>query len=447
MDKANSAQRDKQNAIGRPVEANAAEHGRPSPMSSECFRILATVARTGEWSPQDAQHRDSCPFCQKTDEHLRQSQAKRRPLLPASRVRNYASLDASARRRIDVAVVQAVLDLNSPKRIVRRLLREHRVRVAREQIPEIVQRTRRNSELVFKTEGDLELGSRLQARSGLESVRVVRCTGVEPIIRWAAESLRDIIVELSDDRPSVGRPRILVGVAGGPMSFNVMSACGHLLEQEGFDGEVVVDAMLPGAFWLHMGFVRPDWPRFQFQNLWEQTHHLRETNYGGHYIPPMVSRAEFGRLLVNEQAIQDTVRSVIDLDVILTSGAIWDDPHGASELKRNFADPEQLRREHDIVGELLWHPLSERTPVRLDLVPVTSLGPDGLERLPELIQRGKRVVAVLGPCVACKTLKTPLVKCLLRQDKPLITDLVIDALSAEKVVAERPPGKDTRDVI
>jgi hypothetical protein len=46
--------------------------------------------------------------------------------------------------------------------------------------------------------------------------------------------------------------------------------------------------------------------------------------------------------------------------------------------------------------------------------------------------------------VACKTRKAPLVKSLLRQDNPIITDLVIDALSAEEVAAELPPGKGAR---
>src|SRR5262249_26300917 len=61
---------------------------------------------------------------------------------------------------------------------------------------------------------------------------------------------------------------------------------------------------------------------------------------------------------------------------------------------------------------------------------------EGLERLPNLIRQGTRILAVLGPCVMCKARKARLVKTLLRLREPIITDLVIDAPSAEEVVAD-----------
>jgi DNA-binding transcriptional regulator LsrR (DeoR family) len=426
-------------ALGRIVEQDRGGDPAPAPKAAgrECFRILATVARTGQWSADDARHRDSCPYCKRTGELIHQAAAQPPAPACATGARGYASLEPSRKRQIDVAVVQSLLDVRTPRQIARTILREQQVRLTPRQIREIVHRARKNGEFVYKVENDRRLEKLLQEKFGLMTVRVVRCTGLEPITRWGADALRSILADVLRTRLTLRQPATArVGIAGGPTVFSVMSACGNLLENDGFDGEVVVDAMLPGAFWLHMNYDGPHWPRFQFQNYWEATRHLPETNYGGHFIPPMVSTTTFQRLMANEKAIADTVRSVNDLDVILTSGAVWDDPHGASQLKRYYADPEKVRRERGLVGELLWHPLNERGPVRMDLVPVTSLGLEGLERLPNLIRQGTRVLAVLGPCVMCKARKARLVKTLLRLREPIITDLVIDAPSAEEVVAD-----------
>jgi hypothetical protein len=62
--------------------------------------------------------------------------------------------------------------------------------------------------------------------------------------------------------------------------------------------------------------------------------------------------------------------------------------------------------------------------------------PLGLERLPSLIRKGKWVVGVLGPSVLWVRRKTVLVKSLLQQTSRLITDLVIDVVSAEQILVD-----------
>lgn len=415
--------------------ADAPEAADFSPPSPTCLRILAAVARTGDWTAEDLVHRAACPFCQRT-ERLRRRAEKRTAPRPQP-IHEYSSLESSLRKQVDVAVIQAVLDLKSVDDIIGMVFDVYRVRILAEGIREIVQRTRRSGELVYMAENDLALETRLKDRFGLASVRIVRCTGCQPVIRRAADLLRSIIWDIRRSRLTRGtRPKVLVGIAGGPVTFDVMNQTGQLLERDGFDADVVADAMLPGAFWLHMGFDPPSWPGFQFRNGWEETRHLRETNFGGRSIVPMAPRARFQGLLDDERAIQDAVRSVTDLDVIVTSGAVWDDAHGATLIKRNWTNPEELRRQHGIVGELLWHPVGPNGPVPVDPVPMTTLGPTGLERLRLLIAAGKRVVAILGPCVVCSARKSALVKCLLQQRDPLITDLVIDAVTAEEVDRE-----------
>ena len=67
---------------------------------------------------------------------------------------------------------------------------------------------------------------------------------------------------------------------------------------------------------------------------------------------------------------------------------------------------------------------------------MSVLGPEGLERLPDLIAKGVRVLAVLGPCGRCGRSKTGVVKSVLQRSRPIVTDLVLDVSAAQAVAEE-----------
>ncbi len=84
-------------------------------------------------------------------------------------------------------------------------------------------------------------------------------------------------------------------------------------------------------------------------------------------------------------------------------------------------------------GDIFWRPIADDGPIQAD-TDTRALTLIELSDLPGLIRAGKRVLLMLAPCGKCHRPKGRLLKCVLEQKRPIITDLVVDSRSVEQAL-------------
>jgi len=154
--------------------------------------------------------------------------------------------------------------------------------------------------------------------------------------------------------------------------------------------------------------------------------------------PGFVS-AETVEKLRHTEGIREAFDRVKELDVIVTSaGGHWGHGRGCSRLYElysggNHTETLQYLEANNCVGNLMWCPLGRGGPIRIKKG-TRAMTLVELEALPGLIKAGKSVTLVLGLCATCGQPKTDLLKAVLNLPKHLISDLVVDSISARTVV-------------
>jgi hypothetical protein len=162
-----------------------------------------------------------------------------------------------------------------------------------------------------------------------------------------------------------------------------------------------------------------------------------EVRFVGLMAPGFI-HTETVQKLRETEGIREAFARVGSLDVLVTSaGGHW--MSGCSRLHELYeGDPkhsqvlEELNSKH-CIGDLMWCPLGKEGPIVLGHG-MRAMTLVDLTDLPGLIGRGKRVMLVLAPCASCQLPKTEILKTLLGLRQPLITDLVVDSLTARSVI-------------
>jgi DNA-binding transcriptional regulator LsrR (DeoR family) len=128
--------------------------------------------------------------------------------------------------------------------------------------------------------------------------------------------------------------------------------------------------------------------------------------------------------------IKDAFASVRGLDIVVTSGADWSDEDCAlrRRMQGSTASVEALQNE-GCVGDILWRPIADHGPIETE-TELRALSLIELGQLPTIIRGGTRVLLMLGPCGRCGDPKGRLLRCVLQQRRPIITDLVVDSRTA-----------------
>jgi DNA-binding transcriptional regulator LsrR (DeoR family) len=153
--------------------------------------------------------------------------------------------------------------------------------------------------------------------------------------------------------------------------------------------------------------------------------------------PSIVTPEEYARLRAQQQ-IHECFERARALDVIVTSCALWQDPHSILRTFMAKRSPESFRRleEAGCVGDMLSRPLGPRGPLPDDGLEIRALTLMELDDLRAFIDAGKRVVLVSSPCSICGGSKTATLRVIL--DCALISDLVVDSRTARQLLMGAP---------
>jgi DNA-binding transcriptional regulator LsrR (DeoR family) len=132
--------------------------------------------------------------------------------------------------------------------------------------------------------------------------------------------------------------------------------------------------------------------------------------------------------------IEDSFREAEKLDIVVTSGSVWDHEHSSlrSFMARSEPALEQLRAA-GTVGDVLWRPIGETHPVEAETA-IRTFTIMELSQLQEFVRSGKHVLFMLGPCGKCNEPRGRLLQALLNQKQPLISHLVADSRSARQFI-------------
>ena len=154
----------------------------------------------------------------------------------------------------------------------------------------------------------------------------------------------------------------------------------------------------------------------------------------GLYSAPVVDCDRFPDTL-KEHGVKESLASVRDIDIVVTSLARGADPHGLlTRFLRLYEDAQVSLRRQGHVGDVLMQAYSDEGPLPLThgIRAVTLFDLEGLVRLAST--EGKHVVLVAGPCGGCGEYKDEALHPLLTVPSLRVCNhLVTDATTAQAV--------------
>jgi len=241
----------------------------------------------------------------------------------------------------------------------------------------------------------------------------------------AAVLLRLILQLYRDGRGKSPEDRIRIGVGAGYTAGQVLQGLARLLRSRRKSPKLALHALTPGFSQnprespvAHFTF---------FENV------PCDIEFIGLSAPPFATRVSFGQLR-EEPEFAKAYEQARDLDIVVSSLASADDPHG---MLRSYLH-EHHPREFDRLsgsgwrGDVQFCPYSDK-PLG-DVTDVRAVSLLDLADLTEMVAKGKQVLLLAAPCYKCGRLKTNAVAPLLR-NKSLAcwTEFVMDYETARTV--------------
>ena len=297
--------------------------------------------------------------------------------------------------------------------------------------------TREKHWLHFISPWDNRLSEIIHKTFDVNRVEVTLTSFVEDVAARAAFMILDLLRELR--REPTNKSEVHIGFSGGHTTRKVFQKLAHLLVEpsDSLPDNIVCHALVAGFDAAAPGTD----PTSFFTYLADRTTSVA-TSFVLFHAPPLVQSSQIGTLRASKP-IEKAILLAKRLDVIVTSAAVFGDPH--SQLKKNFLEysPETVAGlERDgCIGDMLWLPISNNGPMdtsRYEYRPVTLIE---LDELPERIACGQKVVLVLGPCAdpaqAQCELKSAILNTILKfhlEGKKYVTHLVIDKDTARDLI-------------
>jgi hypothetical protein len=167
-----------------------------------------------------------------------------------------------------------------------------------------------------------------------------------------------------------------------------------------------------------------------------QTHPRLSVEFDLLHAPPVVPPSQRLALINDIPAASDwqdpdsTLRKYLSLKYSAESGQV------------SIGTNPKLKATHDaleaegVVGEMLFLPFNKSGPIDQSRHDFRAFSLLELEDLPKLIDRGTRVMLVIGPCASegCAHPKTRVLQTILAMDPPWITDLIVDSFTASSLL-------------
>jgi DNA-binding transcriptional regulator LsrR (DeoR family) len=263
-------------------------------------------------------------------------------------------------------------------------------------------------------------------------ITVVRTAVLDDVGRHAAERLLDLI---RDHCLSHATDVVHVGFAGGRTLRKVAEHLAGLLREpaEGNPRKIVFHAMVAA-------FNEDDFEADPNNFISYFVHEDLSVKVASLPMPaPGIVETDRWLQLREFSAIRRVYEDAEKIDIIVTSAGRWGDEHstmaaylqqiGGSAEEALVKEDEELLEKSGAIGDLLWQPLSKEGPIDISTgkfhFRATTLME--LRQLPGFIQKGGRVLLVLGSCSACHAPKGEILHAILQGEPRLVTDIVVDS--------------------
>jgi DNA-binding transcriptional regulator LsrR (DeoR family) len=304
-------------------------------------------------------------------------------------------------------------------------------KVSREGVYAILRRAGVKGWFRFQPPPHLVYAEQLRRRYGkvLQGVEVVWTTLNTHVASQAARTLLELVKDYA--RRDDPKKEVHIGFAGGISIRHLAAAFAQELWQpsELLPEKIVFHSMNAG-FDPRDHSTDPNAFVSYFVN-----EAVMQTKYAfvGLRAPSMVLAEDLSRLKKLVE-IEEAYKGADDLDIIVTSGADWDDPDNSLRLSlERYPDSKTALEKAGCVGDMLWRPLAKDGPIETETA-ARAMTLIELSDLPDFIHRGNHVLLVMGPCGGCNRPKGALLQTILNQKQPLVTHIVVDSRTAGQVV-------------
>jgi DNA-binding transcriptional regulator LsrR (DeoR family) len=270
-------------------------------------------------------------------------------------------------------------------------------------------------------------------------VHVVRTGSSHQVAQHAARLLLSLVREKTKEK-GPDSP-VHVGIAAGFSMRHLARAFAQLLcgPVDGLPEEIVFHTLVPG-----FDGTAPLTDPNTFSVFFDHRDVMRvDVRFLGLKAPAIVKTKGLAAIMKTDM-IRRAQEALVDLDIVVMSGAQWSDEHNLYRQGLGAASPATVQEllAAKCVGDVMGGPIGPDGPLNLD-TEARALMLLGIDDLRSRIRNGTRVLLMLGPCHACGLPKGDLLGAVLGQNDPFITHLVVDSRTARHFLGEkvRHPGR------
>ncbi len=352
--------------------------------------------------------------------------------------RTYSDLDDEERLSL---TAKLFCQGKSPSQIQKQLSERFEETIRREEPYRLLQLASALGYFVYRPPLEEQLGAGLSKEWRLSGAHVVQTGVLDDVTSRAAEVLLDLIqqewmVKRSGIAPRGGRMEadrdeeagtVRIGLAGGRTVLKIVRALVELLKRED-------PYKVPPVLGFHTACTGIDYHDPSTDPNAFTTHLLRvpgidTRTFAVPYQAPPIMRPDVRAMLEEEPDMRKAARLFEEVDILVTAGSSWRikeisssgeirrapdrgpgpawDPDDPNPLNTIYSQLKALMLKRDkkglnrlikagTVADMLWQPLTFNGPVEFETkVQAMTLAP--LKRIPDFIDRGKKVLFVLGP--------------------------------------------------
>ena len=327
-------------------------------------------------------------------------------------------------------VVEMFLQSVPAQKIADHILQVYKIEISREMVYPIAGQAAQRKFMFVTPPRHMALSNHLATFPNRGLVDVVQGRGPavnDYVTRTAAALVLKLIKEIGQGRPGKA---VHLGIGIGHTTMHFVHWLTALMRSDPSIPALVVHALSTAySSWDPL-----ETPLASFSAFSDA---LRDVKFVGLFAQPWVDAKEYGKLKKHD-IIREAFDRAHEIDIVVTSLGASDHEHGyLSNYVHKFGPKgavERLKKE-DWVGDVQLRPYSASGPIRIEsgLKPVTLFE---LVDLVNMVQCGKKVVLMCGPCGRCEKRKVKALLPLLQQPSlKLWSHLVVDMETAEDVIA------------
>jgi DNA-binding transcriptional regulator LsrR (DeoR family) len=266
------------------------------------------------------------------------------------------------------------------------------------------------------------LESRLKKKYKWLKSHVVQTSQFEDVAHHGAEQL----LELLRDLKTSNGDEVHLGFAGGHAMKKLANTFSKMVTQP--------DPTIPKKIVLHAivaGFdvYEPTTDPNPFFTLFQTPNPAGvEFSFVGLHAPAVVLSERYKEIQKLE-GIEESYKEKQKIDIIVTSATNWSDEDSTfRKYMEKSTGCFDMLSSANCIGDMLWQPISPQQIINIK-TKIRAMTLLELSELPGLINKGKKVLLVVGACSRCNQPKSDILRAILDQKDKILTHLVADSLS------------------